>query len=144
MKTIHVHIALWVILLVGGFLAGFVPEYRKNRELAAQLESPLKTIDALKLQLELGELRDNAGLMLLELSRQNYGLARDHASMYYNKLNDLISESRDESLKKSLTELSATRDSLMVSLGTATSNSLTVAQPIVLRTFEVTRNVGGK
>jgi hypothetical protein len=82
--------------------------------------------------------------MLLELSRQNYGLARDHASMYYNKVNDLISESRDESLKKSLTELSATRDSLMVSLGTATSNSLTVAQPIVLRTFEVTRNVGGK
>jgi hypothetical protein len=62
MKTIHVHIALWVILLVGGFLLGFVPEYRKNRELAAQLESPLKTIDALKLQLELGELRDDAGL----------------------------------------------------------------------------------
>jgi hypothetical protein len=144
MKTIHVHIALWVILLVGGFLLGFVPEYRKNRELAAQLESPLKTIDALKLQLELGELRDDAGLMLLELSRQNYGLARDYASTYYGKLNDLISESRNESLKKSLTELSATRDSLMVSLAAATSNSLTVAQPIVLRTFEVTRNAGGK
>jgi hypothetical protein len=144
MKTIHVHIALWFILLVGGFLLGFVPEYRKNRELAAQLESPLKTIDALKLQLELGELRDDAGLILLELSRQNYGLARDHASTYYSKLNDLISESRDESLKKSLTELSATRDSLMMSLGTATSNSLTAAQPIVLRTFEVTRNAGGK
>ena len=144
MKTIHVHIALWVILLAGGFLLGFVPEYRKNRELAAQLESPLKTIDALKLQLELGELRDDAGLMLLELSRQNYGLARDYASTYYDKLNDLISESRNESLKKSLTELSATRDSLMVSLGAATSNSLTAAQPIVLRTFEVTRNAGGK
>lgn len=65
MKTIHVHLALWVILLVGGFLLGFVPEYRKNRELAAQLESPLKTIDALKLQLQLGELRDHVGLMLL-------------------------------------------------------------------------------
>jgi hypothetical protein len=144
MKTIYVHIALWVILLVGGFLLGFVPEYRKNRELAGQLESPLKTIDALKLQLELGELRDDAGLMLLELSRQNYGLARDHASTYYSKLNDLISESQDENLKKSLTELSATRDSLMVSLTTATSNSLTAAQPIVLRTFEITRNAGAK
>ena len=144
MKTIHVHLALWVILLLGGFLLGFVPEYRKNRELAAQLESPLKTIDALKLQLDLGELRDDVGLMLLELSRQNYGLARDHASTYYSKLNDLISESQDESLKKQLTELSATRDSLMMSLSTATSNSLTAAQPIVLRTFEVTRNAGVK
>jgi len=144
MKTIHVHIALWLILLVGGFLLGFVPEYRKNRELAAQLESPLKTIDALNLQLELGELRDDAGLMLLEVSRQNYGLARDHAGMYYSKLNELISGSRDENLKKSLMELSATRDSLMVTLGTATSNSLAAAQPIVLRTFEITRNAGGK
>ena|SRR5579862_4673785 len=144
MKTIHVHIALWVILLGGGFLLGFVPEYRKNRELAAQLESPQKTIDALKQQIELGELRDDAGLMLLELSRQNYGLARDHASSYYNKLNDLISESQDESLKKSLTELSATRDSLVLSLATATSISLTAAQPIVSRTFEVTRNAGSK
>jgi hypothetical protein len=144
MKTIHMHIALWFILLGGGFLLGFVPEYRKNRELAAQLESPLKTIDALKMQIELGELRDDAGLMLLELSRQNYGLARDHASRYYTKVNDLISESQDESLKKSLTELSATRDSLILSLGTATSNSLTAAQPIVFRTFEATRNAGSK
>src|SRR5437868_309330 len=111
MKTMHMHITLWVILLAGGFLSGFVPEYRKNRELETQLESPLKTIDALKLQIELGELRDDAGLMLLELSRQNYGLARDHANTYYNKLTDLINESRDETLKKSLTELSATRDS---------------------------------
>src|SRR5207244_10303512 len=96
-------------------------------------------IDALKRQIQMGELRDDAGLMLLELSRQNYGLARDHANTYYNKLTDLINESRDETLKKSLTELSATRDSLTTNLATATPNSLTAAQPIVLRTFEITK-----
>src|SRR5437773_623026 len=144
MKTMHMHITLWVILLLGGFLLGFVPEYRKNRELAAQLEGPQKIIDALKLQVELGELRDDAGLMFLELSRQNYGLARDHATAYYNKLNDLISQSHDENLKKSLTELSASRDSLATNLATATPNALTVAQPIVVRTFEVTKSSGIK
>src|SRR2546426_9972269 len=111
MKMMRVHMMLWVILLIIGFLLGFVPEYRKNRDLETQLESPKKTIDALKLQVQMGELRDAAGLMLLELSRQNYGLARDHAMDYYSKLQSLINESQDESLKKSLAELSATQGS---------------------------------
>jgi hypothetical protein len=144
MKTIHVHIAVWLILLVGGFLLGFVPEYLKNRDLTAQLEAPQKTIDTLKSQLALGELRDHAGLMLLELSRQNFGLAREHAAMYYSKLNDLVNQTQDENLKKSLMELLDTRDSLMTSLSTATPNTLATAQPIVLRTFEITKGAGGK
>jgi hypothetical protein len=141
MKMMRVHVTLWVILLGIGFLLGFVPEYQKNRELQTQLESPQKTIDALKLQVRMAELRDAAGLMLLELSRQNYGLARDHATDYYNKLKDLIGESQDENLKKSLAELSATQNSLTTNLLTASPNSLTAAQPVVLRTFEVTKNV---
>ena len=139
MKMMRVHITLWVVLLIIGFLLGFVPEYRKNRDLEAQLENPKQTIDALKLQLQLGDLRDAAALMLLELSRQNYGLARDHAMDYYTKLQNLINESHDESLKKSLAELSATQGSLTTNLVSATPASLTTAQPIVLRTFEITK-----
>src|SRR3989442_3427260 len=141
MKMMRVHITLWVVLLIIGFLLGFVPEYLKNRELQTQLENPKKTIDTLKLQLQLGDVRDAAALMLLELSRQNYGLARDHSMDYYNKLHNLINESQDENLKKSLAELSATQNSLTTNLLTSTPNSLAAAQPNVSRTFEVTKNV---
>ncbi len=141
MKMMRVHITLWVVLLIIGFLLGFVPEYLKNRELQTQLENPKKTIDTLKLQLQLGDVRDAAALMLLELSRQNYGLARDHSMDYYNKLHKLINESQDENLKKSLAELSATQNSLTTNLLTSTPNSLAAAQPIVSRTFELTKNV---
>ncbi|HYR82910.1 MAG TPA: hypothetical protein VE422_02410 [Terriglobia bacterium] len=141
MKMMRVHITLWVVLLIAGFLVGFVPEYRKNRDLQTQLENPTKMIDALKLQVQLGDVRDAAALMLLELSRQNYGLARDHSIEYYNKIQNLINETQDENLKKSLAELSATQNSLMTNLATAAPTSLTAAQPIVLRTFEVTKNV---
>jgi hypothetical protein len=144
MKMMRVHVALWFILLIGGFLLGFIPEYRKNRDLRTQLGGPQRVIDALKIQIQLGELRDAAGLMFLELSRQNYGLARDHANDYYNKLRELISESQDETLKKSLGELSATQESLMSSLVTPTPAALTAAQAIVLRTVDVTKSVGGK
>ena len=143
MKMMKVHVTLWVVLLVGGFLLGFVPEYSKIRELQTQLESPQKTIDALKVQIQMDELRDAIGLMYLELSRQNFGLARDHASAYYNKLKDLISETNDPALKKSLTELADTQEALTASLTTASANSMTLSQPIVLRTFEVTKNASG-
>jgi len=140
MKMMKVHITLWIILLAGGFLGGFLPEYLKNRELRRQLENPQKTIDSLRSQIQMGELRDLASLMLLELSRQNYGLARDYSTQYYTKLKEAADTAQDANLKKSLEELESTRDSLTLSLTTADSASLTAAQPIVLRTFELTRN----
>jgi hypothetical protein len=140
MKMIRVHIALWLILLVGGFLLGFVPEYRKNRDLRIQAEEPQKAINALKRQMQVGELRDAAGLMFLEVSRQNYGLARDHVNEYQADLKTLISETQDEALKKSLEELLVAGDSLRTSLLTPDPSSLTAAQTLLLKTFEVTKD----
>lgn len=132
-------LTFWLILFIGGFLLGYVPEYLKNRELQAQLENPKKTIDELNLQLKMSELRDQASLMLIELSRQNYGLARDYSGQFYSRLNELIAAVPDPSMKKSLQELAATRDSVTEALATPTPTSLTVTQPVVLKTFEVTK-----
>ena len=139
MKMMKVHITLWVVLLVGGFLGGFIPEYLKNRDLEKRLEDPARTIAALERQAQMSELRDLASLMLLELSRQNYGLARDYSDQYYNKLSDVAGAVQDANLKKSLEELEATRASFTTSLAAANPASLTASQPIVLRTFELTR-----
>jgi hypothetical protein len=141
MKMMRVHVTLWLVLLIGGFLAGYIPEYLKNRDLRAQLENPQKAIDSLNLQLQLGELRDDASLGLLEMSRQNYGLARDHIGEYYGKLKDLSESVQDPALKKSLQDLSATHDTITADLATANASSLAAWQPIVLKTYETTRNV---
>jgi hypothetical protein len=140
MKKMRVHATIWLVLLIGGFLLGFIPEYLKNRDLRSQLETPQKTIDGLRAQLQLSELRDRASLMWIELSRQNYGLARDYAGQYYSKLQDTIDSVQDPSLKKSLQELAATRDSVTADLAAANASSLPATQSIVLKTFEVTRN----
>jgi len=141
MKMIRVHITVWLVLFIGGFLLGFVPEYFKNRDLQAQLQNPQNTIDALKLQLQMSELRDAASMMLLELSRQNYGLARDYSGQFYNKLKDVTDAVQDPGLKKSLEDLAATRENLSAQLATGNTGALTTSQPIVLKTFEVTRSV---
>ena len=137
----RVHVTLWIVLLVGGFLLGFVPEYLKNRELRSQLEDPQKTISSLKLQVQLAELRDTASLVLLEVSRQNYGLARDYSGQYYERLKVAADAVQDPALKKSLEDLLATRETMTSQLVAATAASLTAWQPVVLKTYEVTRNV---
>ena len=141
MKMMRVHIILWLVLLIGGYLLGFIPEYFKNRDLQAQLQNPQKTIDALKLQLQMSELRDAASMMLLELSRQNFGLARDYSSQFYSKLKDVTDAVQDPGIKKSLEDLAATRENLTTQMTTANTGALTTSQPIVLKTFEVTRSV---
>ena len=138
MKMMRVHVTLWLILLTGGFALGFVPEYLKNRDLQAELQNPQKTIEVLKLQLHMSELRDAASLMLLELSRQNYGFAREYSGQFYSKLKDVADAVQDPALKKSLQDLLATRESLTAELATANTTALASSQPIVLKTFEVT------
>src|SRR5215475_15355140 len=110
MKMMRVHLTLWLVLLLVGLGVGFVPEYLKNRELRAELENPQKTVDALNLQIQLGQLRDEAGIALLEISSQNFGLARDHVGEYYTKLKDLSDNVQDPMLKKALQDLSMSRD----------------------------------
>jgi len=133
------HIAVWIILLAGGFLLGFVPQYLKNRDLQKELETPQKTIDGLTLQVQMSDIRDAASLMLVELSRQNYGLARDYSVQFYSKLEQAAQSVPDANLKKSLEELASTRDSESKTLAAADSGSLAVVQPVVLRAFELTK-----
>jgi|SRR5579884_1926378 len=139
MKTIRVHFTVWVILFIGGFLLGFVPEYRKNQELQSALKDPQKMIAALQQQVQLGELRDVAGLMLLELSRQNYGLARDYSDQYYAKIKEMTDTVQDPALKKSLEQLAATRDTLAPPLAAANPAALAAVQLVLSKTFEATK-----
>src|SRR5215467_1358618 len=141
MKMMRVHVTLWLVLLLIGLGVGFIPQYLKTRELRAELENPQKTIDALNLQIQLGQLRDEASLALLEISSQNFGLARDRVAEYYTKLKDLSDNAQDPMLKKSLQDLSMTRDEITANLATTTGAALTSWQKVMLQTFEVTKNV---
>jgi hypothetical protein len=55
-------------------------------------------------------------------------------------LKDTAEGVQDPVLKKALTDLEATRDTLMANLATANPASLAAWQPVMLKTFEVTKN----
>jgi len=77
--------------------------------------------------------------MLMELSRQNFGLARDYSVQFYSKLEQAAQSVPDANLKKSLEELASTRDSVSRTLAAADSSSLAAVQPVVSKTFELTK-----
>jgi len=136
----RVHLTLWLVLLIGAFSWGSF-RVLQNRDLQAQLQNPKRQIDALKLQLQMSELRDAASMMLLELSRQNFGFARDYSSQFLQQIKGCDRCGPGPGTQEITRGPCRTRENLTAQLATANTGALATSQPIVLKTFEVTRSV---
>lgn len=105
-------IATALTVLALAFLLGFVPQYLQKRQAQRELAVSIE-------KLKLSELRDLAGLMLLESLRQNYGDARDYSSQYFDKLREISEGVNNPTLKMSLQKLLNDRDRVTAALSTA-------------------------
>jgi hypothetical protein len=123
-------IALVTVLIV--FLLGFVPQYLEKRRIQSQLDVATE-------RLQLSELRDLAGMMLLEGLRQNFGTARDYSSQYFEKLRETAEQVEDSTLKMSLDELLSSRDQLTAALSKADPGSASQLQAIFAKTQMATK-----
>jgi hypothetical protein len=119
-------------ILVLVFFLGFVPQYLEKRQMQRELAISTEKIKLL-------ELRDLAGLMLLETLRQNYGVARDYSSQYFDKLRETSEGVNDSALKSSLQELLNNRDTVMAALSRADPASASQLQAIFAETQTATK-----
>jgi hypothetical protein len=71
------------ILLPGGFLSGFVPQFRSSSGLCYELRGRDGRISGLERDARLSRARDLASLMHLELTRRNYGITAQHATAFF-------------------------------------------------------------
>lgn len=127
------------ILLVVVFLVGFLPQFLEARRVRNDLADSGERIASLELDLKLAELRDLSGMMLLEALRQNYGLARDHSSSYFERLQELVTENPDLSTAADLRELLGRRDSITAIIAQNDPATLTEIQELYFRTHEITQ-----
>jgi hypothetical protein len=121
-----------LIILVLVFLLGFVPQYLEKRQMQRELAISVE-------KLKLSELRDLAGLMLLEGLRQNYGVARDYSSQYFDKLRETSEGVDNATLKRSLQELLNNRDTVTAALSKADPASASQLQAIFAETQAATK-----
>jgi len=121
-----------LLILVLAFLLGFVPQYLEKRQIQRELAISTEKV-------KMSELRDLAGMMLLEGLQQNYGVARDYSSQYFDKLRETSERVENSTLKASLQELLGSRDMVTAALSTADPASASQLQAIFAKTHAATK-----
>jgi hypothetical protein len=69
---------LWFVLLIGGFLTGFILQYARLQRLHQELSAATKQLGSCQSSERLSQLRDTATMMYLEMVQKNYGKAGEH------------------------------------------------------------------
>jgi hypothetical protein len=121
-----------LVILVLVFLLGFVPQYLEKRQIQSEIAISSE-------KLKMSELRDLAGMMLLEVLRQNYGVARDYSSQYFEKLRNTSEQVENSTLKTSLQELLNSRDTVTAALSKADPDSASQLQAMFAKTQAATK-----
>jgi len=101
---------LWaaLVLLLGVLAAYLVP--------ALQLRSAREEIAALRESSRLADLQAEAALMFLETCQKNYGLAREHASRFFDQLRVLRHDTSDPARRQALEDVLQLRDRVIAGL----------------------------
>ena len=100
---------LWIGAFLTVFLLGAAPQYLQVRQLRNELK-------AAQWQNRMAELRDLAGMMFLETSQKNYGLAGQHASRFFTQARAMLGETSDPNIQAFLTEALSRQNAITANL----------------------------
>jgi len=105
-------IAAAAAVVIVAFLLGYVPSCLGERS-AQQQKADLEH------KLRLADLRDKVGMASYEVNRDNYANARQFLGEYFDGLDKLIGDTRNEQVKQKLQQISARRDEITTNLAQA-------------------------
>ena len=110
-------------IVVGGallamFLLGFVPQFRAASAARSELQAARAELEQLRQEAARSRLRDLAALVLYEVAQRNFGLAAQHASALFDRIQEAVASGPDagnEALRQAL----AARDAVTAGLASA-------------------------
>lgn len=109
-------LVLWLVLLVAGFLAGFVPQYLKAQRSRAELSNTNQQLASCRVETQLSRLRDTAAMMYLEATRKNYGTAQEHAGRFFDQVQQANTQTANPAVRKTLEDVLKLRDPITAAL----------------------------
>jgi hypothetical protein len=127
---------LWLVLLLVGFLVGFVPQYTKAQRARSELESVKQQLSVCQLGNRLSQLRDSAALMYLEATRKNYGLAGEYATRFFEEAHQVAEQTSDPGLRAQLQDLLTSRDEALGKLAQGDAGILPQLQTLLTKTLQ--------
>jgi hypothetical protein len=109
-------LVLWLVLLVAGFLAGFIPQYLKAQRSREELSNNREQLASCKAETQLSQVRDAAAMMYLEATRKNYGIAQEYSQRFFDQVQQATAQSADPAAKKALDDVLKLRDPITAAL----------------------------
>jgi len=132
-------LVLWFVLLIAGFLTGFILQYASLRRTQQQLSVSADQLRSCQSRERLSQLRDTGTMMYLEALQKNYGKAGEYSKELFDHAQTLVGSAEDPALRNLLRDILATRDQITADLAKGETAALLEIQP-VLSKLEQTAN----
>jgi hypothetical protein len=132
-------LVLWFVLLIAGFLTGFILQYASLRGTRQQLSVSAEQLRSCQSRERLSQLRDTGTMMHLEALQKNYGKAGEYSKELFDLAQTLVGSAEDPALRNLLRDILATRDQITADLAKGDAAALLEIQP-VLSKLEQTAN----
>jgi len=107
------------ILLVAAFAGGFVPQYLKASRLGEEAQGLRDQLDRCQSEKKLSDFRSVAGVLYVEVARNNYSVAAEESSKFFTKLREYSMQTPDAGLKSRLEDVLTLRDRITAGLAKA-------------------------
>jgi hypothetical protein len=119
-----------VITFAGGFLLGFIPQFRSASGLRDGLRQRDERIHTLERDAKLSRARDLASLLYLELTRKNYGIAAQHAIALFDHVRSMRSDLSPQS-RSDLDKILSQRDAVTASIAKSEPEAVNLVQQVL-------------
>lgn len=124
-------LVLWFVLLIVGFLAGFILQYARLQKAQQELSASTKQLGSCQAGEQLSQLRDTATAMFLEAVQKNYGKAGEDSKEFFDQAQRIQSSTGDPALRNLLRDTLATRDQITADLAKGDAAALSEIQALV-------------
>ncbi len=122
---------LWFVLLIAGFLAGFILPYARLQRAQQELSISTEQLGSCRASEQLSQLRDTATVMYLETVQKNYGEAGVYSKEFFDQAQRIVSSTGDSALRKLLRDTLATRDQITADLAKGDAAALSEIQAVL-------------
>jgi hypothetical protein len=124
-------LVVWFLLLLAGFLIGFVLQYSRLHRVQQELSATTKQLGSCQSNEQLSQLRDTAMMMYLEAVQKNYGKAGEYSKEFFDQAQRIASSTEDSALRNLLRETLEMRDQVTADLAKGDAAALSEIQPIL-------------
>lgn len=122
---------VWCLLLLVGFLIGFVLQYSRLQRIQHELSASTKQLESCQSNQQLARLRDTTTMMYVEVVQKNYGKAGEYSREVFDQAQQIASNTEDLALRNLLRETLTTRDQITADLAKGDAAALSEIQTLL-------------